>query len=388
MNEDPNPYGEIAVLAADFLFDGTALRRDHAIVMRDGEVADVVARRQLAPSLAASMPPPGSLLAPGFVDAQVNGGGGVLLNDAPTPIGIAHIVANHRRLGTTSLLPTLITDTPDVLEKLANAGSTLAMPGVTGFHLEGPFISPARVGIHPPQAVARIDAAGKAALLRFAAIGQSLVTLAPEEVPAGFIADLVAAGLRVSAGHTTADASAFRRALDEGLTGVTHLFNAMAPISARAPGIAGVAFDDARVFASLICDGLHVDPLVMRMAYRLMGHERLFLVSDAMPSVGSDKTSFDLLGRKVQLVDGKLTSADGTLAGAHIDMAGAVRNAVSHVGIPLVDALTMACATPAKFLGINDRLGHIARGRKADIVELDAALQVQRVWIDGASLSA
>jgi N-acetylglucosamine-6-phosphate deacetylase len=388
MNEDPNPYGEIAVLAADFLFDGAALRRDHAIVMRDGEVADVVARRQLAPSLAASMPPPGSLLAPGFVDAQVNGGGGVLLNDAPTPIGIAHIVANHRRLGTTSLLPTLITDTPDVLEKLANAGSTLAMPGVAGFHLEGPFISPARVGIHPPQAVARIDAAGKAALLRFAAIGQSLVTLAPEEVPAGFIADLVAAGLRVSAGHTAADASAFRRALDEGLTGVTHLFNAMAPISARAPGIAGVAFDDARVFASLICDGLHVDPLVMRMAYRLMGHERLFLVSDAMPSVGSDKTSFDLLGRKVQLVDGKLTSADGTLAGAHIDMAGAVRNAVSHVGIPLVDALTMACATPAKFLGINDRLGHIARGRKADIVELDAALQVQRVWTGGASLSA
>ncbi len=388
MNDDATHRGETAVLAADLLFDGATLRRDHAIVLRDGEIADLVPRRQLAPTLAANAPAPGSLLAPGFVDAQVNGGGGVLLNDAPTAAGIAQIVASHRRLGTTSLLPTLITDTPDTLDKLADAAAAQPIAGVAGFHLEGPFISPTRVGIHPPHSVARLDAAGKAALLRFAEFGRSLVTLAPEEVPAGFVAELVAAGLRVAAGHSAADAAAFRRALDEGLTGVTHLFNAMAPISARAPGIAGVAFDDARVFASLICDLLHVDPLVVRMAYRLMGPERLFFVSDAMPSVGSDTTSFDLLGRMVKLIDGKLTSADGTLAGAHLDMAGAVRNAVLHVGISLVDALTMACATPAKFLGLEDRLGQLARGRKADIVELDAALQVQRVWADAASLSA
>jgi N-acetylglucosamine-6-phosphate deacetylase len=387
MSDDPTSRNVTTVVAADFLFDGTTLRRDHALVLRGGEIADVVPRQQLAPSLAVRAPTPGSLLAPGFVDAQVNGGGGVLLNDMPTAAGIAQIVASHRRLGTTSLLPTLITDKTDVLEKLADAASTLAMPGVAGFHLEGPFISPARVGIHPPQAVARVDAAGKAALLRFAKIGRSLVTLAPEEVPAGFIAELVAAGLRVAAGHTAADAPTFRRALDEGLTGVTHLFNAMTPISARAPGIAGVAFDDARVFASLICDGLHVDPLVMRLAYRLMGPERLFFVSDAMPSVGSDRTSFDLLGRNVTLADGKLTSADGTLAGAHLDMAGAMRNAVSQVGIALVDALTMACVTPANFLGLEDRLGSLARGRRADIVELDAGLQVQRVWMDGVSLA-
>jgi len=388
MNDDATTRGEIAVLAADFLFDGAALRRDHAIVLRGGKIADMVPRQQLAPALAPEAPAPGSLLAPGFVDAQVNGGGGVLLNDAPTQAGIAQIVASHQHLGTTSLLPTLITDTPDVLEKLADTASTLALLGVAGFHLEGPFISSARVGIHPPQAVARADAAGRAALLRFAKIGRSIVTLAPEEAPPGFIANLVAAGLRVAAGHTAADATTFRRALDEGLTGVTHLFNAMTPISARAPGIAGVAFDDARVFASLICDGLHVDPLVMRMAYRLMGPERLFFVSDAMPSVGSDQTSFDLLGRKVTLADGKLTSADGTLAGAHLDMAGAVRNAVLHVGIALVDALTMACVTPAKFLGLDDQLGSLARGRKADIVELDASLQIQRVWAGGASLAA
>jgi N-acetylglucosamine-6-phosphate deacetylase len=388
MKDDTTTRGEIAILAADLLFDGATLRHDHAIVLQGGDIADVLPRQQLAPSLAGNAPTPGSLLAPGFVDAQVNGGGGVLLNDAPTHAGIANIVASHRRLGTISLLPTLITDTPDVLERLADAASTLTMAGVAGFHLEGPFISPARIGIHPPQAVARLDAVGKAALLRFAKIGQSLVTLAPEEVPAGFIAELVAGGLRVAAGHTAADAPAFRRALDEGLTGVTHLFNAMAPISARAPGIPGVAFDDARVFASVICDLLHVDPLVVRMAYRLMGHERLFFVSDAMPSVGSDQTSFDLLSRKVSLADGKLASADGTLAGAHLDMAGAVRNAVLHVGIARVDALTMACVTPAKFLGLQDRLGHLARGRKADIVELDADLRVQRVWAGGASLSA
>jgi N-acetylglucosamine-6-phosphate deacetylase len=154
----------------------------------------------------------------------------------------------------------------------------------------------------------------------------------------------------------------------------------MTPISARAPGIAGVAFDDARVFASIICDGLHVDPLVLRMAYRLMGHERLFLVSDAMPSVGSSQTSFDLLGRKVELADGKLTSADGTLAGAHLDMAGAVRNAVNHVGIALPHALAMASATSARFLGLEDRIGYLARGRSADFVLLDETLQVRRVW--------
>lgn len=363
---------DIQIVAAAQIFDGTALRRDHALVVRDGRILDILPRAQLDP-----VPPTSAaLLAPGFVDVQVNGGGGVLLNDDPSERGVRHIVDTHRRLGTTSLLPTLITDAPDKLERLADVP---LVPGAIGFHLEGPLISSARVGIHPLQHVRSLDARTKEALRHFGSVGASLVTLAPETVPADMIAYLAESGLTVSAGHTLADAKTFKQALDAGLTGVTHLFNAMAPLAARAPGIAGVAFDDARVFAGIICDGLHVDKLMLRLAYRTMGPARLMLVSDAMPSVGSTLAAFDLLGRPVELRDGKLAAADGTLAGAHLDMATSVRNAVALMGAPLEDALAMATSTPARFLGL--ACGTLARGAAFDAVELDDALAVRRVYV-------
>jgi N-acetylglucosamine-6-phosphate deacetylase len=366
--------GEPQILTAARVFDGARMLNDHAIVVRDGRVADLLPRAQLASTVAA-VPPPGSLIAPGFVDLQVNGGGGTQLNDDPSPRAVTAIAAAHRRFGTTGFLPTLISDDIAVLEALAEAApDILKIPGVLGFHLEGPWLNPGRRGIHQAAHIRSIDARTRAAILRFAAQGRSLVTLAPEAVPAGTIADLAGAGLRVAAGHTLADSAAMARAAGEGLTGVTHLFNAMAPIAARAPGVPGFAFDDDRILAGIICDGLHVDALTLRMAFRLMGPERLFLVTDAMASLGSDRTNFKLCGVDVRLENGKLLGPDGTLAGAHLDMASAVRNATTLMGASLEAALAMASTTPARFLGLDRERGRIARGFAADFVHLDAGL--------------
>lgn len=364
------------ILTAARVFDGARMLDDHAIVVRDGRIADVLPRAQLAPARA-TVPALDSLIAPGFVDVQVNGGGGALLNDDPSPTTVATIAAAYRAFGTTGFLPTLISDDAARLEKLADeAGDILRIPGVLGFHLEGPWLNPGKPGIHPAAHIRPIDARTRAALLRFAMYGRSLVTLAPETVPPGTIAALVGAGLRVAAGHTLADSAAMARAVDEGLTGVTHLFNAMAPVSARGPGVPGFAFDDPRVFASVICDGLHVDRLSLRMAYRLMGPERLFLITDAMPSLGSERADFMLCGVRVRLEGGRLIGPGGTLAGAQLDMASAVRNAMAMMGAPLEDALAMAATTPARFLGLAHERGRIARGFGADFVRLNAELNV------------
>jgi N-acetylglucosamine-6-phosphate deacetylase len=366
--------GEPQILTAARVFDGARMLTDHAIVVCDGRIVDVLPRAQLAASVA-TLPRPDSLIAPGFVDAQTNGGGGVQLNDDPSPAAVATIAAAHRRFGTTAFLPTLISDEIAVLESLAEAApDILKIDGVLGFHLEGPWLNPGKRGIHPAAHIRPVDARTRAALLRFAAHGRSLVTLAPEAVPAGTIAELTGAGLRVAAGHTLADSATMARAAAEGLTGVTHLFNAMAPIAARAPGVPGFAFDDRRIFAGIICDGQHVDALALRMAYRLMGPERLFLVTDAMASLGSGRADFTLGGVPVRLENGKLLGPDGTLAGAHLDMASAMRNAMAAMGAPLEAALAMASATPARFLGVAHDHGRIARGFVAAFVHLDARL--------------
>ena len=335
-----------------------------------GAVPDGAVRHEL---------PPGALLAPGFIDIQVNGGGGVLLNDVPTPAGMRAIIAAHRRLGTTGLLPTLITDKGEVMVRAVAAARDMAgQPGFLGLHLEGPFLNPERKGVHRaefmvPPGDADLDLLGQAAL----------VTLAPERVPPGFIRKLRQRGPRIAAGHTMATAVQMKAAVEEGLTGVTHLYNAMPPLSGRMPGPVGAAFADERLVAGIICDGLHVDPLNVRAAWRAMGAARLMLVTDAMPSVGAASAGFNLLGRDVALQDGRLVLADGTLAGAHLDMAAAVRNAVKLAGIPLGDALAMASATPAAFLGQGHVRGRLAPGLAADLVALNAGLGVLGTWVVG-----
>ena len=371
-------------LVADRIFDGERLLTGCTVLIHGERIVDVVSRGAIPPDCAIVDLGAGSVLAPGFIDVQVNGGGGVLLNDEPTLSGINTIVAAHRRFGTTGLLPTLITDRREVTERLAGiAESALEIPGVLGFHLEGPFINPTRKGVHPGERVRSPATEDTALLRRFGGFGHSIATLAPECVPRGFIADLSRCGLRICAGHTDADEPMIRRACDEGLRGVTHLFNAMSQMQARAPGVAGAALDEPRLTAGLICDGYHVDPAMLRIAFRAAGRDRLMLVTDAMPTVGADRSHFDLFGRAITLERTRLTAEDGTLAGAHLDMMGAVRGAMSLMRVSLEDALVMASRTPARFLGLDGMLGAIRKDYRADLVAFDAGFIVTDTWVAG-----
>lgn len=381
---DPSRPPATFTIAAPQLFDGTALRGPALVTISSGRIedvsfADTPPRRTIAL-------PADAILAPGFIDVQVNGGGGVLLNDEPTEAGVRRIVEAHRKAGTTGCLPTLITDRAEVMERLAaNASAASQIPGVLGFHLEGPAISKMRKGIHLETEIRIPDAGDLAVMKSFGDCGRSLVTLAPECVPPSLIDALIGAGLRVAAGHTDATAIQLERAADRGVTGVTHLFNAMSQLTARAPGVVGAVLDDERLFAGIICDRLHVDPANLRIARHCKGPDRLMLVTDAMPLVGTDRRHFLLQGRKITLEGDRLTGPDGTLAGAHLTMIEAVRNAVALLGVGLADALTMASRTPASFLGLGAELGSIAPGYRADLVAFTSRFDVIETWVAGRS---
>jgi N-acetylglucosamine-6-phosphate deacetylase len=382
MDELPSPAP--FTIAAPQLFDGTALRGPALVTVADGRI-EAVSFTGAAPARTTALPPD-TILAPGFIDIQVNGGGGVLLNDEPTEAGIRRIVAAHRKFGTTGLLPTLITDRIEAMEALAQSASTaMQIPGVLGFHLEGPALNKARKGIHLETEIRVPDARDLAAMTSFAGLGRSLVTLAPECVPPALVSDLAGAGLRVAAGHSEATSAEISQAADRGLTGITHLFNAMSQLTGRAPGVVGAALDDERLFAGIICDGLHVDPLNLRLACRCKGPDRLMLVTDAMALVGTNEQHFLLQGRRITLQDGRLTGPDGTMAGAHLTMIDAVRNAVRWLGVDLADALTMASRTPARFLGLEHKLGTIAPGYRADLVAFTGRFEIIETWVGGRS---
>ena len=330
----------------------------------------------------------GALLLPGFIDIQVNGGAGVLFNDAPSVEAIARIGAAHRRFGTTGFLPTLISDDLATLET-AIAATRQAMaegvPGLLGIHIEGPFLSPRRKGIHQASKLRQIDEAAFE-LLTSLASGRTLVTLAPETTSVTMIERLARAGVIVSAGHSNATYATVREALDHGVTGFTHLFNAMSPLTSREPGVVGAALEDPASWCSLIVDGRHVDPVVLKIALRCKPLDRFILATDAMPCVGSSEKSFRLQGKLITVRDGACVDEDGTLAGSDLDMASAVRNAVSMLGLDLSDASRMASGAPAQFLGLGDLLGRIAPGYRANLVLMDDDLGVLDTWIGGRSL--
>lgn len=334
--------------------------------------------------------PDDAILAPGFIDLQVNGGGGVQFNDQPTEAGARAIAAAHRRLGTTSLLPTLITDHAEAMHDAADAVRAAAADpesGVLGLHLEGPFLSPLRPGTHDPARIRRMteaDATWLAALpARLAA--PVLLTLAPEEVEDACLLQLAEAGLLLCAGHTAAPAARVRQALSLGLRGFTHLFNAMPPLQGREPGPAGAALLDAASGCGIIADGIHVAPEMLRLALRLKPPGTVFLVTDAMAPAGTDMTDFLLYGARIHRRAGRLERDDGTLSGADLDMPTAVRNGVDLLGLDLAEALRMATLYPARFLGVTDR-GELAPGLRADLVLLSDGLNVLQKWVGGVSL--
>ena len=362
---------------------GNIWHEEHALVVSNGNIKALVPANALPDNVSVQRLDGGMLL-PGFIDTQVNGGGGVLFNDQPTAEGITAIAEAHRKFGTTAMLPTLISDDLHVVAKAIAAvddAIEAGVPGIVGIHIEGPFLNASKHGIHDSQKFRVLDDQA-ISLLSSLKYGRTLVTLAPELAPPGAIAALVANGVTVAAGHTLASYDDMQRAMAEGLSGVTHLFNAMTQLESRAPGVVGASLDSELV-CGIICDGHHVHPASLRAAYRAKGIRGLMLVTDAMPTVGSDIRNFRVAGTEVVAGQGMLRSGDGTLAGSDLDMASALRNCVEMMGVDLASVSHMASTTPAAFMGIGGSHGRISEGYRADLVHLDDSLRVRNVWVAG-----
>lgn len=357
---------------------------DRAVLVDAGRIVGIVAATDPRAAHADTIDLGGGFLIPGFIDCQVNGGGGVLFNDAPTVETIATIGEAHRRYGTTGFLPTLISDDFDVMRaaiSAVDAAIEQGVPGVLGIHLEGPFLAPERHGAHD---------AGKFVVPDRAAIelasslreGRTLLTLAPDRVSPEAIRALVARGVIAAAGHTAATYDQTRVALDAGVTGFTHLYNAMTPLTGRAPGVVGAALEDPNSWCGIIVDNFHAHPASFRVALAAKPRGKVILVTDAMPPVGAASPEFSLYGQAITVQEGRCVNAAGSLAGSALDMASAVRNTVWSVGVPLEEAARMAATYPAQFLGLDDR-GEIVSGQRADFVVLDASLALSHVIVNG-----
>jgi N-acetylglucosamine-6-phosphate deacetylase len=373
-----------ALLNGRVLLD-TGFAAGRAVIVEGDRIAAVAPEHEI-PAGVHRIDLAGATLAPGFIDVQVNGGAGALFNDAPTVETIATIGRAHRQFGTTGFLPTLISDDLSVVReavRAADAAIEAGVPGVLGIHIEGPYLNTSRKGIHDPSKIRELDDAGLETITGLRR-GRTIVTLAPEMTTPAMIRRLVEAGVIVSAGHTNGRYEDIRAALDEGLTGFTHLFNAMSPLTNREPGAVGAALEDQASWCGLICDGRHIAPATMRLALRCKPLDRFMLVTDAMPSVGMAEKSFMLQGQPIRVEDGVCVNADGTLAGSDLDMASAVRNAMTMLEVGAEDALRLASRHPAQFLGLGGELGGIAPGMIASLVALDEAFQPVRAWIAGS----
>jgi N-acetylglucosamine-6-phosphate deacetylase len=375
------------VLYGARLFDGERLHDDSALVV-EGESIQALVRFEDRPRGGEQIDLGGGVLSPGFIDWQINGGGGVLFNAEPIAEGIAAIGAAHRREGVTSFLPTVVTDAPRALAQALAAAreARTHVPGALGVHVEGPFIDPKRQGAHPAEFIRPMLDEDADALIA-ARAGVMVVTLAPASVPLERIARLAKAGIVVSLGHSDASAEEALAVFDAGARAVTHLYNAMSQLSSRAPGVVGATLADPRIVCGLIADGEHVHGLAYRAAFAAKGARGVALVSDAMPPAAGGPNVFELQGRRIRRVGNKLVTDDGTLAGAAITMRDAVDYVVHKLKIPLVDALTMATLTPARLLRVDDRIGQLKPGLRADLVHLTDDLQVGEVWTGGRQLN-
>jgi N-acetylglucosamine-6-phosphate deacetylase len=372
------------VLGDDGLVEG------RAVLIEAGRIVEVVPEGDPRCRTAQRRDLGGQLLLPGFLDAQVNGGGGVLFNDAPSAQAIRAIGQAHRKFGTTGFLPTLISADLDVVARaIAAVQSAIqaGVPGVLGIHIEGPFLNVVRKGVHDPAKLRELDTSA-VGLLTSLRGGKTLVTLAPEMTTPDIIQNLAHAGVLVSAGHTNATYAEIADALRHGLTGFTHLFNAMSQLTGREPGVVGAALEDRNSWCGIIVDGEHADPVVLRIALRCKPHNRFMLVTDAMPSVGTDSTSFDLQGRRITVSGTLCVDEDGRLAGSNIDMASCVRNTMRLLHVPLPEAVRMASQYPAEFLGLGHEIGRIRPGYRANLVLADQELRVLDTWIDGVASGA
>ncbi|MFL3648850.1 MAG: N-acetylglucosamine-6-phosphate deacetylase [Oceanospirillaceae bacterium] len=369
------------------IFTGEKILHQHVLLVEKGHIIDIVPEH-LLPQVKDCYDLNGGLLAPGFIDVHVNGAAGALLNHQPSAQALQTIAQAHREYGTTAFLPTLMTDT---WEQMINAvaavvaAAELGVPGILGIHLEGPYLNVERKGVHSAKRI-RVPSSDEDINHLFDVFPAhliKLITLAPERVSPEFIQRLIRHGMIVSAGHTEASYDQMQIALAHGVTGFTHLFNAMSPMTSREPGAVGAALDHGDSWCGLIVDGHHVHPVTLRQAIKAKAKGKMMLVTDAMHTVGQGASRFDLMGSPIVSENGKVTTLNGTLAGSNLDMATAVRNTVQQVGLGLEEALRMASLYPAQFLKLDHKIGRIAKGFQADLVLIDDHMQVQQTWIKG-----
>jgi N-acetylglucosamine-6-phosphate deacetylase len=371
------------VLTGARLFDGERFHEDCALVV-EGERIQAITPHAERPRGAPERDLGGGLLAPGFIDVQVNGGGGALLNDGPSLDVVRRIAESHRNFGTTSLLPTCVTDTPEVQAEAIRAvrAALGTVPGVIGIHLEGPFLDVRRKGAHVANLIREMNEDDADGIVG-ADCGIVLSTIAPSRVRPDLVGRLAAGGVLVSLGHAEASYAEARAALDAGATAFTHLYNAMTQLTGREPGMVGAALSDPSSFIGVIADGHHVDDASLRIAFAAKSLDRFMLISDAMSPAAGGPDSFELMGRRVSTVNGRLQLDDGTLAGSRLTMDEAVRYCVERLRVDLAAALRMASTVPAAFLRRGADLGRIAPGCLANLVHLDDQLKVRETWISG-----
>ncbi|MBD0335499.1 MAG: N-acetylglucosamine-6-phosphate deacetylase [Cyanobacteria bacterium Co-bin13] len=366
------------------LYTGNRELKNHALIVEGSKIVDVVPEERLGQDFQ-RLDCQGYAVAPGFIDLQLNGCGGVMFNDAIAPATLDVMHHTNLKSGTTSFLPTLITTSDEAMQtalEVVRRYRESHRDSVLGLHLEGPYLNPKRKGIHEGRYVRPPESEMVSAIAQAGPDVVKLVTLAPEQTPPEQIQQLAAAGILVSAGHTDATYEEAMAGFDAGIQMVTHLFNAMSPWQGRQPGVVGATFSRGNVYAGIIVDGHHVHFASVRLAQKIL-RDRLILVTDATPPVGTQMDSFIIGGQEVFYRDGKCVSAEGTLGGSALTLIEAVANCVRHVGISLGEALRMATLNPARAIGCDDRLGLLAPNYRANLVLFDANFAVKGVMDQG-----
>ena len=369
------------------IFCGERFYDDHALLVEGKSIVDIVDKNN-TPDNFNKIELDQGILAPGFIDLQVNGGGGVLFNNSPNKESLNTIIKAHQFFGTTSVMPTVISDSLEVLEQciktvteeIKNNSSLL------GIHIEGPFFNTKYRGVHQKQYISTINS-------DYLNLFESLkgfpvmLTLAPECISSQQLKHLTSLGIKTLAGHSDATYDELDDAIKNGLDGFTHLFNAMGQISAREPGVVGSALHFENTFASIIVDLHHVHPSLIQLAYQLKPKGKLFFISDSMATINHGKPSFELYDEVVNESDGRLVNSEGKLAGSSITQIDAVKNAYQKCNIPLNQALAMASRYPAEYLGIENHLGSLKPGYRADLVHFDSNFKVHNVWVSGKQIN-
>ena len=368
------------------LFNGIDFIENKALLIEDQHIAGIV-NKDAIPTDFQVKKLEGGILSPGFIDLQVNGGGGKLFNNSPDKESLNTIISAHQYFGTTSIMPTVISDSLNILQKCTDTISNEIdnNHSLLGIHIEGPFFNVKYRGVHQKQYINTINASY---LNLFETLDKFpvMLTLAPECISIKQLKHLKSLGFKILAGHTDANYDQLEEAVKYGLDGFTHLFNAMGQISAREPGVVGSAFDFDETSASIIVDLHHVHPSLINLSFKQKPKGKLFFVSDSMATINHGEPSFELYDEVVSESNGRIINSEGKLAGSSITQIDAIKNAYQKCSIPLESAISMATLYPAEYLGVSDYIGQLKKGYRADLAHFDSNFHVQNVWLAGKQI--